>query len=103
MPPAKPDAQPNLKALLFQKISDTFPNKAVSIVDYELGHSKLANRNITVPQIGIKVQFTTAKGNFAIAGMIPENADGAAIEQLIGRMKADALKHEAILTPSVAL
>lgn len=96
MPPA---AKPSLKATLFDKVSEAFPGKQVTITEYDLGHTKLQNRGITVPHIGVKVQFSTVRGDFAIASMIPENADNAAIEQLLGRLKADAIKHEAKLTP----
>lgn len=93
----------NIKTLLLQKVSDTFPNSTVSVVNYELGHPKLQNRGITVPQIGVKVQFTTPKGSFGVAGMIPETADEAAVDQLLGRFKADAIKYEDALTPRAAV
>jgi hypothetical protein len=100
MPPA---AKPSLKATLFEKVSEAFPGKQVTITEYDLGHTKLQNRGITVPQIGVKVQFNTLKGNFAIASMIPETAGDADVTQLIGRLKADAIKHEAKLTPSAVV
>jgi hypothetical protein len=91
------------KTTIYQRVSDAFPGKAISVVEYELGHSKLANRGIIVPHIGVKVQITTAKGNFAVAAMVPETASDADITQLVGRLKADVLKHEDILTPKVAI
>lgn len=100
-PVPTPAPKPSVKMQVFQAVSDAFPGKNVSVIEYELGNPKLGGG--IVPHIGVKVQLSFPAGSFAVAGRVPETADDAAIAQLIGRLKADALKHEAILTPRVAI
>jgi hypothetical protein len=87
----------SLRGKLFERISALFEDAEVSVTPYPPGHSKLKNRAILEPHIGVKAKFS----GFAVAGMIPANADEKAIEQLIARMQHDKRTYEDTMIPKV--
>ena len=96
MPPAQTR---ETKTAVFQAASEAFDGAMVSVVLYPPEHPKLAKRQMLEPHIGVRVQFS----GFAVAGMVPENADAATIDKLMARLKLDRRMAEDAMKPKPAV
>ena len=93
--------RPAIKLQIFERATEAFPDGRVAVMDYAPGHSKLAHRDKVHPHVGVRIAITDPKSlkDYAVAGMIPANADAKAIDDLIAHLLDDQRKAVNVLNP----